>query len=203
MDSIHIQNQITDYVLDLLPAEERRGVARHVAGCDACRRAVEREREIGRLVHNTVMVVTKPDYNRLRSLMPPIPARRLPFPALLIARIGPYRQWAAHGQWAIACLLLVAMMGAFLFGGDGGYHNPASLVDSNQATLSSLNHRGTADVILTIEPATLFTIAAQQNRPTGFSTSDSADSPEGNNPPAVLLPVAPQVTPAPAATYFQ
>lgn len=194
MELIHIEEQITDYILDLLPAEEKQVVARHITGCEVCRRAVQQEREVGRLVHNTLNAVTKPDYNRLHTLMPPVPGRRLSILALLIPRIAPYR------QWAVACLLLVAMMGAFLFGSDGRYHNLTRPLDSEQATLSSLNNSGTAGVMATMEAGTLFTIAAQQSAQTEFSTNDS---PEGNNPPAAPLPVAPQITPAPEATYFQ
>lgn len=201
MDSIHVQEQITDYVLDLLPTKEKQGVARHIAGCEACRRAVQQEREVGRLVRDTFNAVTKPDYDQLQSLMPPIPARRSSFPALLISRIGPYRQWVAHLQWAVACLLLVAMMGAFLFGSDGRYNSLASPVAGDQATLSSLNSGGTADVITTMEAGTLFTIAAQQSAQTDISAAALPKS--SDNPPAAPLPVAPQVTPAPEATYFQ
>lgn len=200
MDNIHIEEQITDYILDLLPAEERQIVARHIGGCDTCRRAVQQEREVGRLVHNALNTASRPDYGRLQSLMPPMPTRRLSFLALLISRIGPYRQWVSHLQWGVACLLLIVTMGAFLFGGEGRYNNLARPMESNQATLSSLNNPGTADVISTMEAGTLFTIAAQQSAQTELSANNS---PRGNNPPAAPLPVAPQVTPAPEATYFQ
>ena len=194
MDIIHIKDNITDYVLDLLSAEERQVVAQHIASCDTCREAVQREREIGHLVHQTLSSVTKPEYNRLQSLMPPIPKRRLPILALLMPRLNPFR------QWAVACLLLVAMMGAFLFGSDGRFNNLAQPVDSSQATLSSLNHPGTADVMSTMEAGTLFTIAAQESVQRSVPADDS---PEANNPTPVPLPAAPQATPAPEATYFQ
>lgn len=190
-DTNHIHNQISDYVLDLLPDEEKQAAARHVAGCKKCQEAVRREREIGRLVHRTLNKATTPDYGRLQSLMPPIPARR----TSVLAFLAPYR------QWAIACLLLVAMMGAFIFGGEGGY-GLARPADNQQATLYVENVGGTAETITTSEAGTLFSIAAQPTAPVKQSPI-YMNAPAQNNPPAAPLPVAPQITPAPAATYFQ
>lgn len=193
MENIHIEDQLTDYVLDLLSGEEKRAVARHVAACDECRRALQREREIGRLVHSVLKRTTAPKPGRLQSLMPTIPSGRSP----LLALLAPYQ------QWAIACLLLVAMMGAFMFGSDSGYGRLTRAANIEQATLSFVGPVGTAESVNTSEAGTLFSLAAQPVIPVKHSPAFINDAPARNNPPAAPLPVAPQVTPAPAATYFQ
>jgi hypothetical protein len=190
---IHIEEQLTDYVLDLLSGEEKRAVARHVAACEECRRAVQREREIGRLVHSVLKRTTAPRPGRLQSLMPAVPSRRSP----LLALLAPYQ------QWAIACLLLVAMMGAFVFGSDSGYGRLTRAATIEQATLSFVDPVGTAESITAGEGGTLFFLSTQPIIPVEHSPVFINDVPARINPPAVPLPVAPQVTPAPAATYFQ
>lgn len=199
MDSTHIQHQITEYVLDLLPAEEKQAAAHHIAGCDQCRQAVQQERELGRLVHSTINSATTAQPGRLQSLMPAIPDRRSPVPALL----APLRRWDTRRQWAIACLLLVAVMGAFLFGGSNPYSLLTRPADNQAATLSSVITAGTAQNMTTSEAGTLFSLAAQATVPVEQSPVFINSGPGQNNPPAAPLPVAPQVTPAPAATYFQ
>jgi hypothetical protein len=190
---IHIEEQLTDYVVDLLSGEEKRVVARHVAACEECRRAVQREREIGRLVHSALNSATTPKPARLQSLMPPVPGGRSP----LLALLAPYR------QWAIACLLLVAMIGAFMFGSDGGYGRLTRTANMEQATLSFVDPVGTAESITAGEGGTLSSISTQPIIPVEHSPVFINDASARINPPAAPLPVAPQVTPAPAATYFQ
>lgn len=185
----HIQHKISDFVLDLLPLEEKEVVSRHIAGCPECRQAVQRERQIGRLIHNTLNSATRPQLNQLQSLMPPIPTRR----SSLLALFTPYR------QWAVACLFIAAMMGAFIFGNGNGYNDLVRQAVTHPATISSLNVPVTA-VPLTTRPAdTLFTTL----QPEEFVDSNFMLEPDLDQPPAAPLPVAPQVTPAPAATYFQ
>ena len=188
LKSNHIQHKISDYVLDLLPIEEKQLVTRHIAGCTECRQAVRQEQQIGRLIHATLNTATRPKVNQLQSLMPPIPSRR----ASLLTIVAPYR------QWAIACLLIVAMMGAFMFGGGDGYGGLVRQAVTHPATISSLNAPGTAVPLTTRAADTLFTISAQPDD--GSNMNISA---ELSNPPAAPLPIAPQVTPAPAATFFQ
>jgi predicted anti-sigma-YlaC factor YlaD len=193
VDNSHIQHQITDYLLDLLPDEEKVAVARHIAGCAACRLAVQKEREIGRLVYTTLNKATAPDYGRLQSLMPPRPRRR----ASILALLTPYR------QWAVACLLLVFMTGAFLFGGDSTFGRLTQPATNQQATISSINVAGTAETITTSDAGTLFSPAVQPTIPAEQSRTLTENAPEPSNPPAAIQPASPQATPAPAATYFQ
>lgn len=192
MDNTHIQHQITDYLLDLLPDEEKVAVARHIAGCEACRLAIQKEREIGRLVQTTLNKATAPDYGRLQSLMPPSPRRR----ASILTSLTPYR------QWAVACLLLVFMMGALLFG-DSTYDLLTRRAANQTATISFVNVAGTAETFTTSEAGTLFSMAAQPTIPAEQSRTLTENAPEPSNPPAAVQPASPQVTPAPAATYFQ
>ena len=192
MENIHIKNQITDYVLDLLPAEEKQAVIRHLAGCESCRREVQREREIGRLIHSTLNKVALPDYHRLQSLMPSIPGRR----SSLLAFFAPHR------QWALACLLLVAVLGAFLFNSNDTYDLlPRSA--NNQATISFVKVAETAESLSTTEAGTLLSVIVQPTVPVEQSPKFINNTLDQNNPPAAPLPVTPRVTPAPAATFYQ
>lgn len=189
LESKHIQHKISDFVLDLLPVEEKQAVSRHLADCAECRQAVQRERQIGRLIHTTLASATRPKAAQLQSLMPVIPSQR---PSLLTL-ITPYR------QWAVACLLIVAMMGAFIFGGGNGYKGIVRQAVTHPATISSLYNTGTAAPLTTRPADTLFTTL----QPEESITSNYLVEPDFSQPPAAPLPVAPQVTPAPAATYFQ
>ncbi len=188
LNNNHIQHKISDFVLDLLPAGEKQQVARHIAGCADCRQTVQQERQIGRLITNTLNKATRPQPNHLQALMPSIPSR----PLSLLSIFAPTR------QWALACLLLFAMMGAFIFGGDGGYDSLVRQATNQPATVSFLNVPGTSPPQTTRPADTIFTISAEAD-----NTSINEFTAVINNPPAAPQPVAPQVTPAPAATYFQ
>jgi anti-sigma factor RsiW len=187
LKSNHIQHNLSDFVLDLLPVEEKQRVIHHIAGCADCRAAVQRERQIGRLIYGALNAATRPEPNQFQALMPAIPSRRSSFLAM----------FAPHRQWAIACLLLIAMMGAFIFG-DGAYNGLVRQAVTQPATVSSLYAPGTAAPLTTRPADALFTVSAQQNQ-----AANNNYSVELSNPPAAPLPAAPQVTPAPAATYFQ
>ena len=95
-------------------------------------------------------------------------------------------------------MFIVAMMGAFIFGSDRGYNGIVRQVVTHSATLSSLNAPGMASPQTTRPAGALLTtalleeVAGSDNYPMDF-----------NNPPTAPEPMAPQVTPAPAATYYQ
>jgi anti-sigma factor RsiW len=188
VEPIHVIDKIPDYILSLLPAEEERVVVRHIAGCDRCRQAAMQERRIGQAVYNTLSTVARPDYGRLPSLMPPTPTQT---PGILASL-------TLHGQWAIACLLLVAVMGAFLFN-SGGYNRLAA--PSSTRLVTTITYQ--APSYTTRDAAG----DAAGNAGTHFFTAaqptESFNRPaENSSPAAAALPVAPQVTPAPAATYY-
>lgn len=193
MNGFHVQDKVSNYVLDLLPAEEQRAAALHIARCEACRLAVQQEREIGRLVQQTLNKGTMPDYGRLQQLMPSVPSRR----ASVLSLLNPYR------QWAVACLLLVVMMGAVLFGGEGVFGRLSQPTAAQQATISFTHVAGTAEISTTGEAGTHFVPAGRPTIPVEHSRTFTNNASESVDALAAPLTAAPQVTPAPAATYFQ
>lgn len=95
----HILPLLEDYVLDLLPVNERRQVELHAATCAACRRALQQERRPGELVRST-LAVAELGHGRFTHLMPAIPtAARTPATSRL------------QRQLALVGLLLVMAFG--------------------------------------------------------------------------------------------
>jgi anti-sigma factor RsiW len=74
MDTDHVQPLISDYVLGLASAEERRQVERHSLACAACASALERERRLASMVRQTAQAATLPA-SRLAQLRPALPRR--------------------------------------------------------------------------------------------------------------------------------
>jgi anti-sigma factor RsiW len=72
----HINQQIPDYVLNLLPKIERQTVEQHTAVCGHCQTALQAEREMGQMVRLTLQTATQPANGRLAQLMPPIPKHK-------------------------------------------------------------------------------------------------------------------------------
>lgn len=73
--SIHVNEKITDYVLGLVPENEKREIAVHITGCLECQQALSQERQISLAVRDALTQATYPDRQRLQELMPPIPQR--------------------------------------------------------------------------------------------------------------------------------
>ena len=73
-ETAHVVNLLSDYVLELLPGDESARVAAHISGCRDCRRALTSERNVGRLVWNTLNEVSVPGQGKLQQRMPPPPA---------------------------------------------------------------------------------------------------------------------------------
>ena len=69
----HILNLIPDYVLDLLPGEQKMAVERHLTICAGCRQAVQQERQIGHLLRQTMQAASRPAPERLAGLQPAPP----------------------------------------------------------------------------------------------------------------------------------
>lgn len=72
--------KISDYVLGLLPAAQRRAVEQHTAVCADCRRKLQQERQFSQFIGQTVAAATAPPPGRLAALQPPAPvgSRRWP-----------------------------------------------------------------------------------------------------------------------------
>jgi anti-sigma factor RsiW len=92
INSTHTDRLFHDYVLGLLPVEERRHVEAHVRDCSACRAALQREKAAADLlrvaVRNAVHRAAQPAPGRLAALRPPLPAVRPRRPALYL-RLAP------------------------------------------------------------------------------------------------------------------
>jgi len=68
----HINNLITDYVLELLPSAQHESATRHIATCESCRQAVMRERQIGKAVRHTLTQATAVERRSLISTRPTV-----------------------------------------------------------------------------------------------------------------------------------
>lgn len=88
MDSEHTLSLISDYVLGLLPAGERRRVESHTRQCATCRVALQRERQVETLARGAVHGAAQPAPGRLLALRPAIPAPR-PRPTQLYRQLAP------------------------------------------------------------------------------------------------------------------
>lgn len=75
MESLHIQPQLTDYVLGLLSYDEKKALEQHAALCDVCRQALERERLLVQTVRETLTAVPLPSSAQLQQLMPQPPQK--------------------------------------------------------------------------------------------------------------------------------
>ena len=96
----HINSMVSDYVLDLLPLADQRLVARHIAACVTCRKAVLRERQIGLAVKRTLSMATDVDELNLAQKMPRV-SRQNRFEGL-------FSQGQRHIVLA-CCLLILAV----------------------------------------------------------------------------------------------
>ena len=187
-EHIDIQHKISDFYLDLLSKEEKEVVGRHLADCQECRQALRRERQVGRLVHTTLTKVSQPLTPNLRAFMPAVPAKR---PSLLTT-VTPYR------QWAMACLFIVAMMGAVFFSGSRSYGGMVRQATTHSATISSL------DIAETSAPQTTRTVDSLSATAVLDSDPQINNYPQAvDHPPVAPEPRVPQATPAPAATFYQ
>ena len=94
----HVEELVSDYVLDLLSETQRAEFAIHISRCTNCSRLVADERQIGDLISKTIKV-TAPAQGRLKELRPPVPVKR----AGLLSQ-APY----SH-QLVFAAMLIIAI----------------------------------------------------------------------------------------------
>ena len=102
--SSHVRTMLSDYVLELLPGDKSAEVGAHITRCPDCRRALARERNVGRLVQNTLDEMPTPAQDRMQQLMPPPPAGRGRAKLLLAFSPG----------WAAAGIMLLIICSTFL-----------------------------------------------------------------------------------------
>jgi anti-sigma-K factor RskA len=70
MTQSHVRHLAADYVLNLLPAEERRRVEEHSLECAACRHAILSDRRLAASVRLALLSAGRPAAGRLQQLMP-------------------------------------------------------------------------------------------------------------------------------------
>ncbi|MEZ4517693.1 MAG: zf-HC2 domain-containing protein [Chloroflexota bacterium] len=85
----HILPPVSDYVLDLLPENDRHMLETHAATCSDCRRALEQERQIETLVRQTLQVATQPNSMRLQALRPRVVERQAQQPTMFVRQLAP------------------------------------------------------------------------------------------------------------------
>lgn len=153
--------QVMDHALGLTAGGESAWVARHVRLCAGCRAAVQREREIGRKLHATLLA------------FPPPPDAHLP---ALRARRSPPRQPAL----ALVGLMLLLWLGNVgwqrsLSPGLNPYPPPitrlAPVLDDDAPAADATRAQAVAQAPIPSLPARLLTLPAPQTTPTIFFAS--------------------------------
>jgi anti-sigma factor RsiW len=104
MKNNHVNQQLPDYVLNLLPKMERQAVEQHTAVCGNCQQALRAEREMGQMVRLTLQTATHPANGRLTQLMPTIPQHRKLSSSMVMGWQRPL---------ALVGLLVVILFGSF------------------------------------------------------------------------------------------
>ncbi len=103
----HINEIAPDFVLGLLPQEERRRVISHIVDCESCRLTITNERNLMEEVRKTLQRVSNHNPQRIRSLMPAIPMRS--WPAINFSIVRPV---------AVALAIILVAVGGFMINMD-------------------------------------------------------------------------------------
>jgi anti-sigma factor RsiW len=168
----HVNQQLSDYVLNLLPRLERQAVEQHTAVCVPCQKALQAEREMSQMVRYTLNTATQPANGRLAHLMPAIPTARKQ------SAVTMFVGW--QRQLAVAGLLFVILFGSL------GVWNGRSSHIWGVASPTALAATATRT-----QDATA-TIAQQTSEAQETLTTTAVASP--------TLPASSRATPAPQAT---
>ncbi len=157
----HITHLLSDYVLDLLPAEARGQVERHAAACSRCRQQLQRERQLTHLVRETMLAAGHITPLRLVQLRPPLRQRHQP--------------WFTRQSWQKGVAVMAVCL--FLFVASLSLHPTYNAHWQNGAVPSVI----AATATITPLPAT----ATQTAAPSPTSTT-----PPQQTPGAAATPVA-------------
>jgi anti-sigma factor RsiW len=103
----HINEIAPDFVLGLLPQEERRKVISHIVDCESCRLTITNERNLMEEVRKTLQRVSNHNPQRIRSLMPAIHKRS--WPAFNLSIVRPV---------AVAFAIILVAVGGFMINMD-------------------------------------------------------------------------------------
>lgn len=123
MNHQHFSNQISDYLLNLLPAAEQQALESHLANCPHCRQAVLNQQQFVQTVRATLAVATRPGPGQLTRLMPPLPLRRRPQLSLMRRSVA-----------GVALLVVLILGGLNWQMGYNHWRNPAVTVLAVTAT---------------------------------------------------------------------
>ncbi|HFE66698.1 MAG TPA: hypothetical protein ENJ93_05495 [Chloroflexi bacterium] len=149
-----MNNQLQDYVLDLLSPTEQAAVEQEAAQDKALRQALRQEREIGHLVRTTLQETTAPAYGRIPQLMPAIPRQR------------PHPWRTLTWQRSVAALAMVLLL---FLGSVGLYQSRQAAITNATPTLMA------ATATLTQEPtATLAQLDSEEALLPGTAVAQSA-----------------------------
>ena len=166
----HINTKISDYVLDLLPQQERRDVAQHVAHCAECEAVLASEQAVGHLLRQTVHEVTQPSNGTLRQLMPAIPGKQS-------------HQWVFNRPWQRQ-LASVGMLLILLLGGMGWYESNRSSSMGPVPTFIAIT------ATYTNEPTTTATTTQATAEPVITAVSANPEPAYSATPPPNPTPIA-------------
>jgi anti-sigma factor RsiW len=154
----HVGTLAADYVLGLLPAEERSSLSKHIARCPECSQLVAAERRIGTLVRTTVDATGK-DQARIRSLLPHVSERKR----------RSFSRAPIYQQLAFAALFLISFFTGLnvLF----NHEIPGSAAPETTAYVVTSSNTGTP-AVATSSPTPLLTTSQVNTRVDNDSFDD-------------------------------
>lgn len=169
IESKKVSQQITDYVLDLLPPVERKQVEENAAQNKAYQKMLHREREVGQLVRNSLQQTTMPDTARLRKLMPAIPKKKRPFHFF-------------NSTWQRQ-LVAMAVFVFFFLGSFSIYQSQQNPIYNSSPTLTA------ATATFTNEP-TATTMQEEEQMATSTAVANQAEPVKIETPKPIGTPIA-------------
>ncbi len=176
MDEKHITHQLDAYMLGLLSPEERQAVHHHVAHCEACREALQREREMADLLRATLHDATDHDPVRLRQLMPPVPKKRQPFWAALTGIGIPRSVQKQFAAVTMVALLLIGSLGLQIFTEPDSFSVQAASMTETDTTATS-QPRVVSTIGIAIPPTLQQVDSAVGTRPSRLRTGNVTPEP--------------------------
>ncbi len=174
----HVQHLAADYVLNLLPADQRRKVEAHSQECETCREAIASDRRLAAGVRLALHNAGRPEAGRLQQLMPrPNATTNASFPGRLL---GMQRSTVL----ALCLLVMMISLGSMLL---GEYGTQRSMTPNYIATQLAATATGPA-VTATVVPSPTSTQSAGAEFPSLMDALHHYSSPAAPRP--IGTPVA-------------
>jgi hypothetical protein len=164
----HINNLITDYVLEILPRAEYEAAARHIATCESCRKAVMRERQIGMAVKQTLSKAIDIEETTLTRIMP------------AVSRHNGFQRMLNQGQRQIVLVCCLLILGFATIGIQLRLQQDRWLATA-PAILSTT-------VMITETPTATLLATSEGSKPSGFISPTPATGKTVPLPEAALAP---------------